>query len=60
MAPALSLELARRRRAELRAAMRPLGARVFAAAPKALTRRYGGYWRAWRSEVENRRGARVA
>lgn len=51
------LKLARERRAELRAAMRPLGARIFAERPKALPRRYGGYWRAWRSEVEDRRGS---
>ena len=51
------LKQARERRAELRAAMRPLGARIFAERPKALPRRYGGYWRAWRSEVEDRRGS---
>jgi CHAD domain-containing protein len=45
------LDLAARRRAELRAGMRPLGCRVFAERPKALVRRYGAYWRALRSEA---------
>jgi CHAD domain-containing protein len=46
-------DLAQRRRAELRADMRPLGRRVFAERPKALVRRYETYWRAWRSEWAN-------
>jgi hypothetical protein len=40
------LDRAGRRRVELRAAMRPLGRRVFAERPKALAARYGGYWAA--------------
>lgn len=47
------LDLAERRRAELRAGMRPLGHRVFAERPKALVRRYDAYQRTWRSEVAN-------
>ena len=49
-----------RRRAEPRAAMRPLGRRVFAERPKALAARYGGYWRSWRSEAEHDRPAAAA
>ena len=45
------LDLARRRQAELRADMRPLGARVFAERRKPLTRRYRAYWRASQSEA---------
>lgn len=45
------LDLADRRRDELRAGMRPLGRRVFAEQPKALVSRYEAYWRAWRKEV---------
>jgi CHAD domain-containing protein len=45
-------ELAARRQAELRARMWPPGARLFAERPKALVRRYGQYWQAWRSEAD--------
>jgi CHAD domain-containing protein len=45
------LDLALRRRAELRAGMSPLGRRVFAERPKAMVRRYEAYWGAWRSEA---------
>ena len=45
------LDLARRRQAELRAGMRPLGARLFAERQKPLARRYRAYWRAWQSEA---------
>jgi CHAD domain-containing protein len=44
----LVVELAGRRRAELRAAMRPLGQRLFAERPKALARRFEAYWQAAR------------
>ena len=54
------LDLAARRRAELRAAMRPLGGRLFAERPKALAARYGSYWRSWRSEAADDRWADVA
>jgi hypothetical protein len=43
------LELARRRQAELRAAMQPPGARLYAERRKPLARRYRTYWRAWQS-----------
>jgi CHAD domain-containing protein len=52
-------ELAQRRRAELRAAMQPLGQRLFAERPKALARRYAAYWQAARSTAEDG-GAREA
>jgi CHAD domain-containing protein len=45
------IDLADRRRDELRAGMLPLGRRVFAERPKALVSRYESYWRAWRKEV---------
>jgi CHAD domain-containing protein len=45
------LDLADRRRDELRARTRPLGRRLFAERPKALVSRYEAYWRAWRKEV---------
>ena len=54
------LDLVTRRRAELRAAMRSLGDRVFAERPRALAARYGSYWRCWRSETEDDRWADVA
>ena len=52
------LDLARRRQAELRAGMRPLGARLFAERQKPLARRYQAYWRAWQSEAAT--GGRLA
>jgi CHAD domain-containing protein len=47
---ALVSGLATRRRAELRAAMRPFGQRLFAEPPKALERRFAAYWEAARTE----------
>ena len=49
----LAGELSARRRAELRAAMRPLGQRLFAERPGALARRFEIYWQATRGEVEH-------
>ena len=49
----LARELSTRRRAELRAAMRPLGQRLFAEPPKALARRFATYWQATRTEIEH-------
>jgi CHAD domain-containing protein len=43
--------LATQRRAELRAAMRPLGQRLFAERPKALARRFAAYWQAAQTEA---------
>jgi len=54
------LALAERRRAELRAIMRPLGGRLFAERPRALARRFEAYWRAAQSEAEDGRGRKVA
>jgi len=54
----LAGELAARRRGELRAAMRPLGQRLFAEPPRALARRFEAYWQATRREIEN--GAALA
>ena len=42
------LALAERRREELRRHARPLGARVYSEKPRALGKRLGGYWDAWR------------
>ena len=50
------LDLPRRRQAELRAGMRPLGARLFAERQKPLARRYRAYWRAWQSEAASGNG----
>jgi CHAD domain-containing protein len=41
-------DLARRRREELRTALRPLGQRLFAERPKAFARRFEAYWQAAR------------
>lgn len=49
--------LATRRRAELRAAMRPLGERLFAEPPKALARRFVAYWEAAQIEGDEDRKA---
>jgi len=38
-----------RRRAELQAAARPLGERVFAEKPKRLAARLGSYWQTWKN-----------
>ena len=54
------LALAERRRAELRAVMRPLGQRLFAERPRALARRFEVYWRAARSEAGDGGGLEVA
>ena len=56
---ALAGTLAERRRVQRRAAMRPLGQRLFAAPPGALARRFEVYWQATRGEVEDG-GARAA
>jgi CHAD domain-containing protein len=47
----LLLELAGRRQSELRERMWPLGRRLYAERPKALTQRYRRYWLAWRDEA---------
>jgi len=52
--------LATRRRAELRAAMRPLGQRLFAEPPRTLARRFEAYWRAARAEADDGGARRVA
>mgnify|MGYP006278008515 CR=1 FL=1 len=44
------LGLVRRRQTELRAEARPLGRRIFAEKPKALSKRIARYWRAWADE----------
>jgi CHAD domain-containing protein len=56
---ALVVDLARRRREELRATMRPLGQRLFAERPKAFARRIEAYWQAARSTAQDG-GARQA
>lgn len=43
------IELIDRRRSELQAAARPLGARIYAERAKAFSRRIESYWNAWRS-----------
>jgi CHAD domain-containing protein len=52
--------LARQRRTELRAAMQPLGMRLFAEPPKALARRFEAYWRAAQSEAADGEQRKVA
>jgi CHAD domain-containing protein len=52
--------LAQQRRAELRAAMQPLGERLFAEPPQALARRFEAYWRAARSEAVDGEQRKVA
>ncbi len=47
------LALAGQRRAELRAAMRPLGQRLFAERPGAFARRFEVYWRVAHSGTED-------
>lgn len=49
-AVAAVLALAERRREELRRHAQPLGARVYSERPKALGKRLGGYWEAWRED----------
>ena len=53
-------ELARRRRAELRAAIRPLGQRLFAEPPKALARRFEVYWQATQTKAADGAERKVA
>jgi CHAD domain-containing protein len=48
-AAATVTELIDRRRSELQAAARPVGARIYAEKPRAFGRRIGSYWEAWRS-----------
>jgi CHAD domain-containing protein len=43
------IDLIGRRRSELRAEARPIGARVYAEAPKVFSKRIRSYWDAWRS-----------
>jgi CHAD domain-containing protein len=43
------IELIDRRRSELQAAARPIGARIYSEKPKAFSRRIESYWAAWRS-----------
>jgi hypothetical protein len=45
--------LAARRRGELRAAIRPLGQRLFAEPPAALARRFEAHWQATRGGIED-------
>jgi CHAD domain-containing protein len=54
------IALAERRQAELRAAMRPLGERLFAEPPRALARRFEAYWRAAHSEAGDGRALELA
>jgi CHAD domain-containing protein len=42
------IELIDRRRSDLQAKARPLGARVYSEAPRKFSRRVGSYWDAWR------------
>jgi CHAD domain-containing protein len=54
------IALAERRQAELRAAMRPLGERLFAEPPRALARWFEAYWRAAHSEAGDGRALELA
>jgi hypothetical protein len=46
------LGLIDRRRAELHAAARPLGERLFAEKPKCLAARFQCYWKTWKTSAE--------
>jgi CHAD domain-containing protein len=43
------IELIDRRRSELQASARPIGARIYSEKPRAFARRIESYWKAWRS-----------
>jgi predicted GTPase len=43
------IELIDRRRSELQASARPIGARIYSEKPRAFARRIESYWNAWRS-----------
>lgn len=46
------VELIDRRRADLQAAARPLGSRIYPEKPRAFSRRIESYWAAWRGGPE--------
>jgi predicted GTPase len=43
------IELIDRRRSELQASARPIGARIYSEKPRAFASRIESYWNAWRS-----------